>query len=124
MESIALFGQFFKKMRQRSGLTLRQFCLQHGLDPGNISRLERGKALPPHSREKLEHYAKILGVEKYSDNWYSFFDLAATCSGKIPDDVMSDEELVKKLPLVFRTLRGQKPTTEELDSLTDIIRRS
>ena len=124
MEYNALFGQFFKKMRQRSGLTLRQFCSQHELDAGNISRLERGKALPPNSREKLEYYADILGIKKYSDDWYSFFDLAAACSGKIPHDVMSDEELVKQLPLVFRTLRGQKPTSEELDSLTDIIRKS
>ena len=27
---------------------------------------------------------------------------------------MDDEELVKQLPAFFRTLRGQKPTDEEL----------
>lgn len=124
MNLLSFFGQFFKKMRQLTGLTLRQFCLEHGLDPGNISKMERGLAPPPSSREKLEKYANALQIKESSDNWYEFFDLAAACSGKIPPDVMSDTQLVEKLPLVFRTLRGQKVPKEQLDELAELIRRT
>jgi len=124
MSKDSTFGQFFKEMRLRTGLSLRQFCLENGLDPGNISKMERGLSPPPQSKEKLEEYAKYLGIEKNSDDWYNFFDYAAASTGRIPPDVMSDEELVKKLPLIFRTLRGQKLSVEKLSDLVELIRRS
>jgi len=68
------FGHFFREMRLKMGLSLRQFCVEHGLDPGNISRIERGIACPPQSREKLEEYATYLGIDKDSDDWLNFFD--------------------------------------------------
>ena len=124
MRTCSVFGHFFKKMRLRTGVSLRQFCLHHSLDPGNISKMERGLASPPQSREKLEEYAQYLGIEKDSDDWYNFFDYAAASTGRIPTDVMSDDELVKKLPVVFRTLRGQKLPIEKLADLAELIRRS
>ena len=69
-------------------------------------------------------YAKALGLRKGSDDWYTFFDLAAADRGKIPSDVMEDEELVEKLPILFRTLRGQKVSKEKLNKLIDKIRSS
>jgi transcriptional regulator with XRE-family HTH domain len=118
------FGQFFKKMREKRGLSLRRFCTENKIDPGNISKLERGLISPPQSREKLEQYASYLGIEKGSDDWYEFFDLAAAYIGKFPDDLMEDDELVKKLPLFFRTIRGQKVSKNNLDKLAEIIRKS
>jgi transcriptional regulator with XRE-family HTH domain len=118
------FGRFFKLMRQKNGLTLRKFCLENGLDPGNISRIERGIAAPPSTQELLEKYATLLKIKRNTDDWYNFFDLAAAGSGKIPSYVMSDEELVNKLPLVFRTLRGEKVSSEKLDELSELIRKA
>ena len=118
------FGQFFKKMRGKKGLSLPRFCIENNIDPGNISKLERGLISPPQSREKLEQYAHYLGIEKGSDDWYEYFDLAAAHTGKVPDDIMEDVELVKKLPLVFRTIRGQKVSKEKLNELAKIIRKS
>jgi len=118
------FGQFFKKMREKRGLTLRQFCVKNNVDPGNISKLERGLMPPPRSREKLEQYASFLRVKRGSSEWYEFFDLAAADSGKIPADIMSDENLMKKLPLVFRTIRGQKVSKEKLEELAEVIRKA
>jgi len=120
----SMFGRFFKEMRLNTGATLRKFCELNELDPGNISRIERGVAPPPVSRGKLESYAKCLGLRKDSDNWYNFFDYAAASSGRIPKDMMKDGELVKKLPLVFRTLRGEKVNAENLNKLAEIIRRT
>ena len=124
MKDFTLFGKFFKELRQRTGLTLRQFCLNNGFDPGNISKIERGKSQPPSSREILNKYASCLKLTERSDDWYSFFDYAAACSGKIPADVMNKGELVEKLPLIFRTLRGQKVPEEQLGDLVELIRRS
>jgi transcriptional regulator with XRE-family HTH domain len=111
----ALFGDFFKKKRLEIGKTLRRFCLENGLDPGNISKIERGILPPPQSREKLSHYAKCLGIVEGSDEWLEFFDIARTDAGRIPEDLLADKNIVAKLPLVFRTIKGQKLTGEQLE---------
>jgi transcriptional regulator with XRE-family HTH domain len=115
--AVNLFGQFFKKKRVELQKTLRQFCLENGLDPGNISKLERGILLPPTNPEKLEQYASALRIKEGSNDWFEFFDLACAGSGRIPQEILSNKELVSKLPLVFRTLRGQKLSREQLERL-------
>lgn len=116
------FGEFFRTRRMHLGLTLRKFCLANGLDAGNISRLERGLLSPPQHRDKLESYARLLKIENGSGDWYDFFDLAAAETGRIPDEIMHDRELVGKLPVVFRTLRGEKMPDEKLDELVRRLR--
>jgi hypothetical protein len=93
------------------------------VDPGNISRLERGLLPPPQGRETLEHYADLLKLEKASDEWYTFFDLAAAETGRIPPEILEDEAVVEKLPILFRTLRGQKVSDEQLDELVRKLRK-
>jgi transcriptional regulator with XRE-family HTH domain len=118
------FGGFFKAMRAKRGLSLREFCLDNRFDPGNISRLERGLMQPPESREKLEQYAAALKIAKGTDDWYNFFDLAAAARGKIPDDMLSNETVVEQLPALFRTLRGQRVDPKLLDELVEKIRKA
>lgn len=118
------FGGFFESLRQHAGLTLREFCRRADADPGNISRMERGAVRPPKSREILSRYAKALGLKEKSKDWLAFFDLAAAAQGMVPEDLLSDPELVKALPAFFRTLRGQKPTPEEMKRIALKIRKS
>jgi len=118
------FGRYFKECRIRAGLTLRAFCIKHAFDPGNISRLERGLLPPPQSEDKLSEYARALGLRRGSDEWFEFFDLAAAESGRVPKDILSRKEVVAKLPVLFRTLRGKKITESHLDSLVEKIRRT
>ncbi|MEX2093242.1 MAG: helix-turn-helix transcriptional regulator [Pirellulales bacterium] len=117
------FGEFFKRQRVALRKTLRQFCRENGLDPGNISRLERGLLQPPQGRETLESYAALLKLKKGSDEWYLFFDLAAAETGRIPPELLADDDVVEKLPILFRTLRGQKVSNEQLDELVRTIRK-
>lgn len=117
------FSRFFESLRQRSRLTLREFCKQAGADPANISRMERGVMSPPKSREILERYAAVLGLAEGSDDWYLFFDLASVAQGAVPHDLLSDANLAKSLPLFFRTLRGQKPTPEEMQRIAEKLRQ-
>lgn len=122
--STVLFGPLMKSLRSAKRITLREFCKRANADPGNISKIERGIWPPPQDRDILERYAKALEVMEGTDEWYSFFDSAAADRGIVPHDIMSDAEVVKMLPVFFRTMRGQKPTEEELRSLVEKIRRS
>ncbi len=118
------FGQIFKRLRIASGQTLRSFCAANDYDPGNISKIERGRMLPPSSRKLVEGYAKSLGVKRGSQDYQSLIDSAAAECGRVPDDLMGDRELVDKLPVLFRALRDSKPHTDGLDELIDKIRRA
>ena len=118
------FGAYFKAMRIRAGLTLRAFCQEHGFDPGNMSKLERGRLAPPESEDKLTKYATALGLEPGSDEWDEFFDRAAAERGRIPNDILSDEEVLGRLPVLFRTLRGAKVEASRLDEFIERIRRT
>ena len=119
---MATFGEFFKNKRIALGITLREFCQKHNLDPGNISKLERGRLTPP-KESKLKEYAQYLGIDEGSDEWYEFFDLAIAESGRIPKELM-EKDLVEKLPILFRTARGKKPTKAELDEFVKFLKRS
>jgi transcriptional regulator with XRE-family HTH domain len=116
------FGALFKELRIRLGKTLREFCSDHDLDPGNMSKLERGLLPPPQSREKLTQYATALKLKKGSSKWYEFFDRAAAEAGVIPED-LKDREVLQRLPVLFRTLRGTKLSNKQLDELVDRLRR-
>lgn len=117
------FGEYFAKLRrERLELSLREFCARKGLDPGNMSKLERGKLPPPRSRDVVEKYARALELEEGSDEWLTFFDLAAASRAELPADLAEDEEVLEKLPVLFRTLRGDRVEEEELDELVDLIR--
>jgi len=124
MTQRASFGQLFKDLRIRKGMTLREFCLEYGFDPGNISKLERGRLPPPQSRDKLEQYARALDLQQGTDDWYEFFDLAHISAGRIPPALLNDAELMARLPLVLRTLKNQHVDQEELERLIELIRRS
>jgi transcriptional regulator with XRE-family HTH domain len=118
------FGSCFKELRIKQEMTLRQFCDANGYDPGNISKLERGLLPPPDSDAKLTEYAKALRIRRGSDAWYQFFDLARASRGKLPPEVLRKRDVVARLPLLFRTLRGQKVSEKKLNELIEIIRRA
>lgn len=118
------FGELLKRLRIGRGVTLREFCQQNGFDAGNYSRLERGLFPPPQKEELLEKYALALGLERGSDEWLELFDLAAASRGQLPKDLLADEELLEKLPAIFRTLRGREVPPDKLDALIDDVRRT
>ena len=119
-----IFGEFLREKRLALGKGLRAFCLENGLDPSNYSKIERGTVNPP-SREKLEEYAKFLHIEKNTDDWFSFFDLASVARKEIPDYVFENKEFVQALPLLFRKAdTGEHYTKEELLQLAEDIKKS
>jgi transcriptional regulator with XRE-family HTH domain len=117
------FGNFFNQKRISLGLTLREFCRIHNLDPGNISKLERGLSRPPQSKELLAKYATMLEIKEGSEEWREFSDLAATSVGKLPEDVISNEEIMSALPVLFRTARNETLNEETLKKLISAIKK-
>ncbi len=118
------FGELLKQHRIRLELSLREFCNLCGFDHGNYSKLERGHFSPPQSSEKLESYAKALKLKRGSEEWLEFFDVAAMEQGRIPIDLLDDINVVEKLPVLFRTIRSKKITSEQLEMLIDQIKES
>lgn len=114
------FGEFVIMLRKRNRITLREFCRLTKIDPSNWSKIERGILSPPKSQEVLDEIAQVLHLKKKSEEYYLLNDLAAISF--IPKELMSDDELLDKLPVFFRTLRGQPPSNNELDELIKIIK--
>jgi len=117
------FGEFVRKSRLEVNLGLREFCELAGLDASNWSKIERGRLPLTDSRKKLETIAQLIGLEKGTSEWYQFFDLASIAQRKIPEDLYSDEEVIAALPVFFRTIRGEKPSGDDLDKIIELLRR-
>ena len=117
-----MFGEFVREKRIQQGLTLREFCKILNFDPSNWSKIEREKAQPPQSRDMLDKIADLLNLAAGSQDRLKFYDLASLQGGRIPGDILNDKELVENLPLVFRTIRGEKPSRQEMEKLIDLIK--
>lgn len=118
-----MYGEFIKQRRIDKGITLREFSKLIEVDASNWSKTERGLLAPPQDEEKLKKIAEILNIEDGSETWEKMKDMANIDAGIIPEDIRSDERIVKALPMFFRTMRSDKPTAEELDKLIDMIRK-
>ena len=116
------FGELFKKLRLRLGMTLRQFCEENDFDPGNISKLENGFLPAPQSEKKLRFYAKALSIRPGDDEYIEFFDLAVVSNKNFTIKNIKDQDLLNKLPVLFRTLDKKGLTEEKLEEIIAIVR--
>ena len=116
------FGQCVKQFRIQNRITLREFCRILNIDPSNWSKIERGILNPPKSKEVLSEIARVLNIKKDSEDWYTLMDLAAI--EHIPKEILNNQTILEKLPVFFRTLRGQSPSREELEELIRLIKES
>jgi len=118
------FGEMVRKLRLNNGLSLREFCLKHGHDASNMSKIERSRLAPPQKPAQLTRLATELGLTNGSAQWQEFMDLAASESGRIPKDMLEDEQVLAKLPILFRAARGQKVSPQEMKKLVQRIREA
>jgi len=119
-----MFGELIKRIRAEKRLGLREFCLAADFDPSNWSKVEREVSSPPQDQKILNRIVAILGLPENSKERENIFDYAAIDAGKIPRYILNDAELVKRLPVFFRTATGKKPTVEELKRLAEILKHS
>lgn len=101
-------------------LSLRQFCKLAALDPSNWSKIERGLAKQGQSPEILDRISKVLELSEKERDTLS--DLALIDA--IPAELMPEAKVVESLPIFFRTVRGEKPTEDELKLLLKMIEKA
>lgn len=123
-KNLKKFGKSLKELRIHKGLTLRKICRLVDYDPSNWSKIERGIISPPSDEKVLRKWTRILGFSGNSKKNQEFIDEAKIAQGIIPQDILSQDNAVKYLPALFRTLRNRKPTKEEIDRLIELIRGS
>ncbi|MFH1938221.1 MAG: helix-turn-helix domain-containing protein [Patescibacteria group bacterium] len=123
-KNLKKFCKFLKQLRITQNLSLREICKKVGYDASNWSKIERGIIAPPTNEKVLAKWAKTLNLKKDSDKYQQFIDEAQISQGIIPGDILLRKDAVKYLPAVFRTLRNEKPTKEEIDRLIELIRNS
>ena len=118
------FGNLVKELRIAQKKTLRQFCLEHDHDPSNWSKIERGVNSPPRDEKTLERWARQLDLKPDTEAWQDFMDQATVARGEIPHALLSDEKIVEKLPVFFRTIRGAELTEKDLENLIKKIKKA
>ena len=111
------FGEYLKTKRMAQDESLRGFCLKHNLDPGNISKLERGVMAPPKDLTKI---AESLGFKDGDKNWIELYELAdKTRAAEHFKNV--NENVAEKLPQFFRTIDNQNLTEDKLQKIIDFL---
>jgi transcriptional regulator with XRE-family HTH domain len=118
------FGQLVKDLRITQKKTLRQFCQENGLDPSNWSKIERNVNLPSRDEVTLAKWAKLLGLKPGTEAWENFIYQAEISRGNIPREIMSDEKLLRQLPVFLRTIRGAELTERQLEDFIAKVREA
>jgi transcriptional regulator with XRE-family HTH domain len=121
-EKTVHFGDWVRKRRAELRLSLRKFAGETRLDPGNLSKYERGVLPPPQDPDTLERMAAVLQLKEGDPGRREFMDLAALGAGKIPADLVSDPKLLAKMPLLFRTIRTRNLTRQQLLELAERLK--
>jgi transcriptional regulator with XRE-family HTH domain len=118
------FGEYLNSLRKSKRLSLREVCKSAGYDPSNWSKVERGILSPPGDEDTLNKWALALELEPNSSEFKDFIDKATIARGVIPEEIMNNDELLAHVPIFFRTIKGQKPSKEDLEKLIELLKRS
>lgn len=121
MKYLKKFGESIKDLRIKKELSLRAICQLVNYDASNWSKIERGIISPSSDEKVLKGWARALGLSS-GDEIQKFIDEAKIAQGIIPQDIMTQKDIVAHLPAFLRTLRNKKPTKEELDKLIELIK--
>jgi transcriptional regulator with XRE-family HTH domain len=118
------FGEALKAARHEKDLTLREFASRAGLHAGNVSKIERGRMAPPQDPAVLDRMIGALDYRPADERAQELKDLAALANGRIPQDLLDDEEVLLRMPVLLRTLKGRRLTTPQVEELVEMIRKA
>lgn len=114
------FGQTIEEIRKSSSITLKQLSRDIGFDPSYISRIERGKKKP--SDKFVDAFTSYFAIETGTETYKKIKDSASIARAEIPDYVMSEKDIVDRLPMLFRTITGSKIEEDALDDLINLLK--
>lgn len=118
------FGESLRERRKELRLGLREFAQRAGMDPGNLSKIERGRLGAPQSEEILDRICEALEWRRGSEEACTLKDRAAIENGQIPAEILGDEVVMEKVPLLLRTLQNKQLEPEQLERLIEMIREA
>lgn len=119
MPMTSRFGAMVRDRRGELRLTLRAFAEQAAIDPGNLSKIERGREKPPQEEAVLDRICAALELEGSAAR--ELKDIALVENGRIPTDMLENEELMARMPVLLRTVNNQPLTDEQLAALVKAI---
>lgn len=115
------FGELVTARRAELRLSLRDCAIRSGIDPGNLSKIERGKLAPPQDAGLLARLIEALEL-KDSDAGQRLTDVAAVQNGRIPSDIVQNAGLVGALPILLRTINNRQLDEVKVARLLEMIR--
>ena len=121
---MSAFGDMLRNRRRELRLGLREFALRAGMDPGNLSKIERARLGAPQGEEILDRICLALEYDLDSEEAQALKDKAIVEAGRIPAEMMDDDEVLEKLPVLLRTVRNKKLNPEQLDRLIELIKEA
>jgi transcriptional regulator with XRE-family HTH domain len=116
------FGDLLQQRRRELRLTLRDFASRAGMDPGNLSKVERGRLAPPQDRAVLDRIALALEYDRDGSEAEHLRDVAALQNGRIPSDILENSEVMAQMPLLLRTVNNRQLSPEQVERLIEMIR--
>jgi transcriptional regulator with XRE-family HTH domain len=116
------FGDLLQQRRRELRLTLRDFASRAGMDPGNLSKVERGRLAPPQDRAVLDRIALALEYDRDGAEAERLRDVAALQNGRIPSDILENSEVMAQMPLLLRTVNNRQLSPEQVERLIEMIR--
>lgn len=117
------FGEKVRERRKELRLGLREFAQRANVDPGNLSKIERGRLNPPQDSDTLDKICLALELELGSEEAVELQDQAAVEAGNIPKDLLDDKEIVARLPSLLRTVKNRQLDAEQMERLIEMIRK-
>lgn len=117
------FGEMLQTRRAELRLSLRDCAIRADMDPGNLSRIERGRATPPQNPEILARLVDALELNG-TEEGQKLIDVAAMQNGRIPRDILSNEEVMSALPVLLRTVNNKQLDGAHIEKLVDMIRNA
>jgi len=117
------FGELVKARRAELRLTLRECAMRARIDPGNLSRIERGRSAPPQDDAVLYRMLDALQWLD-SDKTQHLRDMSATQNGRIPIDILADEKVMSAMPILLRTVANKQLDASQVDKLVEMIKNT
>lgn len=119
------FGAYLRSLRLKVGKGLREFSVECGIDPGNLSKIETGKMSPPMG-EVMDRICTVLGFKESDEHKKGLLTRAAIERSEIPEEtkiLLSDDELLQKLPAFARLLKDKdKSIDQQMDEIIKLTR--
>jgi len=118
------FGSMLRERRKELRLGLREFALRADIDAGNLSKIERGKLNPPQTCQMLDRICLALEYDTGSQEAEALRDQAAAENGRVPEEILSDADVMSKMPVLLRTVHNKQLSPEQLDKLIEMIKEA